>query len=378
MGMPHTSPRGRAVVLAFTIVALLLLPMTTDASAGTPAPTQPNRAVGVSSHLVWRPQAEITTNMRRLAASGVRNIREDFQWDVLEPAPGVYDWSAPDQLMRSAATVGVDVLAVIDYSATWASSDPTGRGSIFYPPSDPSTFARFAAVVIARYGPGGRFWAENRQLLARPLQAIEVWNEPWYDHFWRPGPDPAGYARLVEATAIAVRAVAPSVAIVAAGDLIQSRADARPEPWIGAVLAVSPNLGAYVNAWSVHPYPSPMNLAPSDGSGARSYGTVAGVRDVLAARNATRPIWITEAGWSTSDRSVEGVTEAQQAAYVRDALKLAFGDRGASVQRFYLYAWSRSSGQRLDREGNFGLLRADGTTKPAWAAFTSFARTLTR
>jgi len=38
--MPHTSPRGRAVVLAFTIVALLLLPMTTDASAGTPAPRQ--------------------------------------------------------------------------------------------------------------------------------------------------------------------------------------------------------------------------------------------------------------------------------------------------------------------------------------------------
>jgi hypothetical protein len=36
-----------------------------------------------------------------------------------------------------------------------------------------------------------------------------------------------------------------------------------------------------------------------------------------------------------------------------------------------VYSWDRSTGASGDREGNYGLQRVDGTTKPAWTALTS-------
>ena len=72
-------------------------------------------------------------------------------------------------------------------------------------------------------------------------------------------------------------------------------------------------------------------------------------------------------GWSTADTS-DSVSEATQASHVRGAVVRALDDWGAYVERIFVYSFDRDSADRSDREGHYGLLRQDGSAKPAWDA----------
>jgi hypothetical protein len=96
-------------------------------------------------------------------------------------------------------------------------------------------------------------------------------------------------------------------------------------------------------------------------------------RGLTVARNVARPIWITEIGWSTATNHPDGVSEQQQATFVRQAIERALGEWGGFVQRIFLYQWDRSNGIMSDREGNFGLRRADGGPKAALHALAALS-----
>jgi hypothetical protein len=327
--------------------------------------------VGLSTHLFWLGESDAQYQLTRLRASGIDWVREDFRWDLLEPRKGTMDWSHTDALMTAAARTDTNVLAILDYSATWASSDPSGAGSIYYPPKDPADYAAYARRVVERYGPGGTFWAAHPELPAKPLGGVELWNEPWGSWFWKPGPDPAAYARLAKAAAIAVKAASPSVPVLLSGDILQIRADGSSAPWLDAVLAADPSLRSVIDAYSTHPYPSPRNRSPLDTSmpAAYRFDRAQLTHDVAAKYDADKPIWITEVGWSTATGVPDAVSEDTQATYLRDAVTSALGRQ--AVQRIFVFGWDKSSGVSGDREGNYGLQRADGSFKPGWSALTS-------
>ncbi|MBN0502563.1 beta-xylosidase, partial [Pseudomonas aeruginosa] len=71
-----------------------------------------------------------------------------------------------------------------------------------YPPRDPEVFARRMAMLSQRY-PSVAAW--------------QVWNEPNLIGFWRPKADPEGYAKLLQASTIALRMVDPEKPVVSAG-----------------------------------------------------------------------------------------------------------------------------------------------------------------
>lgn len=327
--------------------------------------------IGLSSHLFWLGEADVDKELKRMRTGGVDWIREDFRWDLIEPSQGNFDWRRTDGLMSAAARNDVNVLAILDYSARWASSDPSGRGDIHYPPREPADFARFAGAVAARYGANGAFWREHPGLPAKPLPAVEMWNEPWGWWFWKSGPDPARYARLAKAGAEAVKAVAPSTKVLISGDLLMLRQNGSASEWLGPVLDAEPSLRGLVDAYSTHPYPSPRDRSPLDTSSGPAYRFDRAhlTHDIAAARQADKPIWITEIGWSTAAAVGDAVTEDTQANYLRLAATSALGKQG--VERMFVFGWDRSSGVAGDREGNYGLQRADGSMKPAWWAITS-------
>jgi hypothetical protein len=293
----------------------------------------------------------------------VRWIREDFLWSRIEPERGRFDWQRTDELMAAAAAAGIDVLAILDYSAPWSTSDPGGE--LEAPPADDADYARFARAVVDRYGAGGSFWDGAEHV--RPLAAVELWNEPWGYFFWGPDPDPARYARLAREAAEAVRAADRDVDVLVPADLLQVRSDGAVQPWFSAVLEADPELPELVDGWTVHPYPSPRASGPgADGDPRFSVGRVDEVRRVAERADAERPLWITEIGWTTATGTEEGVTEEQQAEYLDQTLALAAGPWRDFVARTFVYTWTRSSGAPGDVEGNFGLRRADGSPKPAW------------
>ena len=316
--------------------------------------------LGLNTHLVWEPPRTTESVFGEIRGLGIRWVREEIPWRVVQPERGRFDWRTTDALMTAASRRGIDVLGILAYSAPWASSDAEGDGR--HPPRHPADYARYAAAVVSRYGPGGSFWDERSELEPRPLRAVEIWNEPWTHSTWRPDPDPAGYARLVRAAVAAIRAVEPDTTIAIAGDLLQVRTDGAIRPWLEELLRADPRLPSLVDVYSVHPYPDPRTDGPyADREDGRwDFRRVELLREV----DDSLPIWITEIGWSTADTD-DSVSEETQADYVRGAVRRALGEWGDYVERVFVYSFDRDTGDRGDREGNYGVVRSDGTAKPA-------------
>jgi len=352
---------GSLAVAAITAAVVL---QAGGASASSAAAAYSGR-VGLNTHLVWVSQADARAGYAEAAAGGVGWVREEFPWGVVEPQPGKYAWARTDSMMAAASQAGVNVLGILGYSAPWASSDPSGAGNSKYPPRLAADYARYAAAVVSRYGPDGHFWSSRPDLRARPLTAVQIWNEPWGHWFWKPDPSPAAYAKLARTAAAAIRAVKPATTILVAGDVLQVRTDGAIVDWLRNLRAADPGLNTLVDAYSVHPYPYPRTHSPYvDRADPRwDYRRVTLTRQI----DPSLPIWITEVGWSTASTS-DSVTEAAQAAYVRDAVVRAIGEWGSYAQRVFLYSFDRDSANLADREGHYGLLRQDGSAKPSWTA----------
>jgi hypothetical protein len=334
-----------------------------------PPPAPGNRYaghVGVASGMVWYPEDEQLAYLRSLRAGGVTWVRSDFSWGAHERSPGVWNWDVGDKFMRSAATAGVNVLGVLGYSAAWAASGPT----IYHPPRDFGQYANFCRVLVDRYGTGGDFWRANPGLTPRPLQAVEIWNEPWSEHFWRPLPDPSAYARLVQTAATAIRQSHPEVKILASADIFQSRSDT-PESldWFRPLARDHAGvLRDFVDAYSVHLYTQSRSPLDTVTPQRWRFDRLLMSRDLARAAGADHPLWITEFGWSTYAGHRDSVSEDTQARYIREALKLAVEDWGGFVPVSFVYHYGRASD---DFGGGFSLQRPNGSMKPAWSALTA-------
>lgn len=101
-------------------------------------------------------------------------------------------------------------------------------------------------------------------------------------------------------------------------------------------------------------------------------------------RQSSKPIWITELGYVVAAPPL-GVTEAEQSAKTKATLdyinqhlsgksfgKGLRGDLSADVERVYWF--SLEDYESPDGLGNFGLIRADGTERPAAAVYRQYAQ----
>lgn len=218
--------------------------------------------------------------------------------------------------------------------------------------------------MVQRYGPQGSFWRLNPRLPVRPLLTVEIWNEPWFSHFWMPQPDASRYAELVRVAGAAIRQVAPSVTILVSGDL-SPPTSGPTDSWLALLLAVRPSIAPFVDGWSIHPYPEPKNLSPEDGTGDESFQQVTLVERMVQHSAIQRPLWITEIGWSSANEAMEGVSEDAQAEYLQAALTEALQTWGSFVARTFVYEWGSDRGEVSDLEGHFALSDSAGRPKPA-------------
>jgi Beta-galactosidase len=299
---------------------------------------------------------------RQGLATGAKWSREEFSWSVVEPQAGVWDWSRYDSLMTAAAQNGLNILANPFSTPAWAGA------SWNQIPVDPSAYADFIARIAARYGPGGSFWQSHPSLPARPLQYIELWNEPYCSCFSYGGVNPARYAALVKASVLAGRAANANVKY-----LIE--ADTAPGDFLAGMYAAMPDLNRYFDAVAVHPYSDDRSpLLTNDTYGFQRIGYT---RNVLVANGASdKPMWITEMGWPTcpGGAAYECVSEAQQAEYLQAAFDLVKTQYSSFVRALFVYHYNDfAPGNPNDREQWFGLTRTDGSHKPAYAVFQAQA-----
>ena len=128
----HTHPRWSIRLLALGLIVTVAaghvaLGGGVGAAGAVSAETVPSPYagdIGINSHSFWLGADDATRQFRDLMAAGVTSTREDIDWDHTEPSRGNFDWSRSDNLFTAASRTGIDVLGVLDYSASWASSQP--------------------------------------------------------------------------------------------------------------------------------------------------------------------------------------------------------------------------------------------------------------
>jgi hypothetical protein len=358
-----------SLVLALATIGLVVTPASGQGEAGAAgdAANPYVGRVGMNSHMVWYDLATIEATYQSQIQGGVTHTREDFLWEFIEPTNGQFNWTRTDTLMTAASHTGMEVYAILAYSALWASSR---NGQAHAYPASNVEYAEYAAAVTRRYGLGGTFWSSHPELEPQPVRAVEIWNEPSGYWFNEPGPDPARYASLALAASEAIHRIDPAMTVLIDGTLVQVRRDGAIRNWIQEVLAAEPRLHPHIGAFSSHPYPYPQDRGPyAQGNDARwDFSQVALIRQVTSDAGVARPIWITEVGWSTATAAPGTVSEAAQAQFLVQAVERALTEYGSFVPRIYLYSFDRDSNDQTDREGFFGVRHRDGTPKPAWTA----------
>lgn len=341
--------------LLLIFFALLL----SAAVAPRPAPAAPEYRIapldtspfGLNTHLATRYPDPSSMNIPAdlVARSGATWAREDIHWFRIQPSPGVWDWTFTDQAIRELARRKINVVGVLGHPPGWATPYPGDAPSAvsFYAP-DPGRFAAFAQAVAARYSGYIHHW--------------EIWNEPDNTLFWKPAPDPEGYAHMLIAAARAIRHADPQAKIISGGT----------NPFDTAFLRRVADAGAWdsFDIIAIHPYVDPAT--PEAGN---IVAAADGVR-TLAARLGAKPIWATEVGWASgpSDHDHAGIADSQaQADNLVRALLLLWR---SGIERIFWY-------ELKDDPGNpYGLValgsgRADYTPlKPAFYAFRTLNQQL--
>ncbi len=294
-------------------------------------------------------------------------VRLWASWEQTQPGPATWDQHMLDvsnQSVNEAKAKGLKVLMVVQRSPAWASG---GKGGI-HPPTDPSTFGAAMGGFAAKI-PGVDAW--------------ELWNEEDETIFWAGGADPAKYAAMVKSAYPAIKAAQPND-IVVTGATVGNNFD-----FIEALYGQG--IKGYFDAVGVHTDTACLVNGPDvhyrDEQGKIGRYTFTGYREVhsVMARHGDgdKPIWMTELGWNTQDDSPGscstgmwagqkplGVSEDQQAEFLTQAYRCLAAD--PYVQVALWFGIQDIPGSKY--AAGYGLYRANGSAKPAAAAFKALGR----
>ncbi|HEX3360030.1 MAG TPA: Ig-like domain-containing protein [Solirubrobacterales bacterium] len=297
-----------------------------------------NLVVGIDGgYFEW--SAEEVEMRAQLGAAVTRH-----EWDIDEPV------DAQDKLVYTAAAkVHTRIHALL------------GANEL----GNATHYEEWVIAFIERYGLGGSFWAEHPELDEGryAIQTFELGNEPYYG-----GMTAKQYAETVRPTLEAVHNLGLRAKLILPSVIFGSDTS-----WMDTLYQYIPRLNEYFYAFADHPYWYGVSPAtPGNDSPLERIATLRRRMDEQGAGD--KPIFITEYGESTADCGEECVSETEQAAHIQTLLSgiLAHPEWGVEMISFFqLHDWATNSDER---EKQFGILRANGTPKPAYPIVQSAMR----
>ena len=307
-----------------------------------------NTTIGIAdSDLYFASPAEVDAALDQMQAMGVNTVRIGIPWAGINPIPGYYNWSQSDYMINAADARGMGILAVITTTPGWA-NDPSAPG-VYGHPASPADFGTFAGLAAQRY--------------AGKVGAYEIWNEPNAALYYGPQPDPAGYTELLKAAYPTIKAADPDATVVGGvvgSTITYKQLTLNPVTFVDEMYQNGAQ--GYFDALSFHPY---QYTTPFSQGGYNRNNPIVQLDDIhdlmVANGDAGKTIWASEYG---EPSSVGG--EAQQAAYLQDMLTTwrTIDYTGPA----FVYTLDDTPAAGTDAatpEDSLGLIRADGTWKPA-------------
>jgi polysaccharide biosynthesis protein PslG len=296
----------------------------------------------------------------QIKAMGAKWVRFGLMWRwVLPDNPTNYKWASIDPVVKGIADRGMEPLAVLSTTPSWARASGCTDSEWCAPASTRiSDYAKFAAAAAKRY-PQIHVW--------------EIWNEPNHGPWWRPAPDPVRYTALLKAAYKAIKAVNPN-AIVITGGTAPAVSNGKSMAAIEFLQKIYANGGGgSFDGVGHHPYcydakDTCPDLFAKWSAWSQMNDTNPSLRSLMKDHgDGNKKIWATEFGAPTGGGS-RALTESQQAKMVTTAYELFRSYSWAAP----ILAWHKD----VDRcttstnvECFFGLIRSNGSRKPAYDAF---------
>ena len=302
--------------------------------------------------------AELAQRLNGIASTGATWLRVDVPWTDVEQVRGQYNWSASDRVITAARTRGLNILAVLAFTPSWAR--PAGTTDK-WGPTDPTAYAAFARAAVVHYGANVRTW--------------EIWNEPNMRMFWQPSPNPAAFTNLLKAAYAQIKSADPGATVVTGGTSPASDAadgsSVAPVSFLQGIYAAGG--GGSFDAFGHHPsnYPyMPMRPEPTNYNYNAFGGVTPVLHDVMVSHgDGAKRIWATEMGAPVS-YTVQGITMTGDylAAYLTEAYQAWRQWSWTGPLLWYSY---RDAGTNMsDSEDLFGMVNHSFTPKgPAVTAY---------
>ncbi len=265
-----------------------------------------------------------------LRRAGVGWLRGFYEWQIIQPVPGRWNFTLPDALVRTARANDVHLVGVLAYLAPWASAD---GGTRQFPIKDIRFWRDYVDGLVTRYHADIKYW--------------EIWNE--FNGSFAPGGTPAQYAELVREAAIAAKKIDPNAKIgmsVASFDV----------NFIDA--AIKSGAAGHFDFVCVHPYEYLAELAAGGEPAFLSMTT--SLRNMLKANHQSErlPLWITEIGSSAPTRPDQAADDTQ-AVLLTKAYLLSIA---AGFERVF---WFEARGPSYGKGTDYGLIREDMSPRPS-------------
>lgn len=307
------------------------------ASAPAPPPPPPPPAGGfLRGHSSHGKSVTDLAHLRQTA--GLDCYRDDALFESIYGSQG---WGYLDGRFANCSRAGVTTFLVIGC----------------YGDRVPAAYASHCADLVKRYGPGGSFWADNPALTPVALM-IEVWNEPYMPSTYV---DPGALAAMCGQAVAAVHALGKGVRIGPNLDFIDYKTAGKD---YAARFVDAYGSAPRPDFVASHPYtdPASIGLRTDQAAGGQEYrfDRILKLRDLLASKGwAGMPMLASEYGWSSAD-----VGEAKQAEFAGGSLPLL---KSWGVIGGFYYTGDRANATTGDRYSQYGIIRSDGTDKPAVA-----------
>jgi hypothetical protein len=263
--------------------------------------------------------------------AGIQWAREEISWDKLQRVKdGPFLWGGDgngfynyDRSIERMHNAGINVLGLLAYNPAWfKSKNPTVDEWL-------NDWGSYIYQTVARYG------RDRKQ-----ITYWEIWNEPNI----RPSGYESGlytikdYVRVLDTARAAAKAADPNAVIVLGGVTSVWSDLPTPEDYdIPTYLRLLHDAGGWgsFDVLAIHPYnPGAPEAASWRRDQTQDFEGELRQVDALLQEFGSKPVWITEMGWS-SYRGFYGVSETDQAAYMLRMYLVAMAH--PAVERVFWY-----------------------------------------
>jgi len=221
--------------------------------------------------------------MQYIADMGGTATSANLAWSMLEPQPGLYNWSYADSQVQNAVNNGLEIFAYTGLTPDWALPE--------------SVLQKYGPGIGYRFPPDVNFTSDFisfHQMLAKRYQGIvrhyEFWNEEngcsWIQDGCANGDQAATYVPWLKLWYQAMRSQ-DNDSVLALGGLDCSG----PACYTYLEGVYQAGGGDFFDAVPIHPYGQPLN-----------WDNVKGTYEVLSNYSQqNKLLWINEYGWNTAD-----------------------------------------------------------------------------